>query len=379
MSLDGKFFRVFSSLMAALIALTLTVSSTRAQTETPAPLRDVTVAVTVIGRANRLSAELVGLPVQNQLQTDFAAAGFRVMRAQPDQAQLWVQLTPNNDKTLTAALTPRDSFLAKLPSPILIPTVAPVIFTGPQNDAFTQTISGTTLALSSAIQNDCTSTPIHADGLNQDDIGLITSAVDFYAGNCSLAAGEFTGASAQYLDSLDSLTQANAPVSAQIAPTVNLAWLAYKEGRATVAVNMLTDLFGKAKLPADRVLILSKRSALRALDFQFADAIADMKAAITESPNDPSLYVDLGQRILLTYEWDQVLDAYNQAIAIDPTYAPAYFQRGILFYTEGPRANALNDFQKYLELAPDGEYANEASTYIDGIQQTTAGEIQQGK
>ncbi len=377
MASKALFTRPFGALIALLMALTITLSS--AQAQTPTPLRDVSIAVTVVGRPTRLAAELIGLPVQNRLQDDFPAAGFRVVRAQPDQAQFWVQLTPNTDSTLTVAIAPSESILAKLPSPILLPTVAPVTFTGPQTAAFTPTIAAIALALNIAIQGDCTAMPFHTDGLESTDISLVTGAVDFYAGNCSLAAGEVVSASAQYLDALDSLTQAGVPFSARIAPSVNLAWIAYHNGKTSVAVDALTRLLDDTSSPTDRVIILSKRSSLLALDFQFAEAIADMKAAIALAPDHPSLYVELGQRILLTYEWNQVLDAYNQAIAIDPTYAPAYYQRGILFYTEGPRANALKDFQKYLELAPDGEYASEASSYIGGIQQTTAGEIQQGK
>ncbi len=375
MPLQTRFFRVTGALLTSLIVLAAS-AAVHAQTETPTPLQDVAIAVTVTDRPTRLAAELIGLPVQNRLQDDFAAVGYRVMRAQPDQAQMWVKLMPRDDKTLSVVITLTESFLPALPSDILISTVAPATFSVPQDEA-AATVSEVTLALNGAVQT-CVSPSIHG-ALSPADANLVAGTINFYAANCHAAAGKLTAASAGYRNALGFLIGPGIPFNAQIAPTVNLAWAAYHEGRASVAFDLLDRLLGAAKEPADRAAILSRRSALLALDFQFADAIADLKAAIALAPNDPALYVDLGQRILLTYEWDQVLDAYNRAIAIDPTYAPAYFQRGVLFYTEGPRANALKDFQTYLELAPNGKYANEAASYIGGIQQTTAGEIQQGK
>ena len=57
----------------------------------------------------------------------------------------------------------------------------------------------------------------------------------------------------------------------------------------------------------------------------------------------------------------------KKAVEADPNYADAYFYRGVLFYTQGPREQALADFERYLELAPDGEHAEEAAKYIENI------------
>ncbi|MBC8171042.1 MAG: hypothetical protein H7X77_05205, partial [Anaerolineae bacterium] len=47
----------------------------------------------------------------------------------------------------------------------------------------------------------------------------------------------------------------------------------------------------------------------------------------------------------------------------------AYFYRGILYYTVVvDRDKALPDFERYLELAPDGIHAAEAAQYQADIQ-----------
>jgi tetratricopeptide (TPR) repeat protein len=125
--------------------------------------------------------------------------------------------------------------------------------------------------------------------------------------------------------------------------------------------------------PHDQIQALVQRSEIYALAFEYDAAIADMDQAIelaTELAPDslPYLYVERGQRILLLYQWDRVLADYNHALELNPNYAPAYFHRGVLFYTQGPRENALDDFRRYLELAPDGKYNERAEQYITAIE-----------
>ncbi|MEO0598522.1 MAG: hypothetical protein AAF126_20610, partial [Chloroflexota bacterium] len=102
---------------------------------------------------------------------------------------------------------------------------------------------------------------------------------------------------------------------------------------------------------------------------------ADMDVAIELAENSdvtglllPELYTTRGEIVFLIYEWDRVEDNFNTAIELAPAYAPAYFQRGILFYTVARREDAQADFETYLELAPDGIYAEQATSYIESIE-----------
>lgn len=114
------------------------------------------------------------------------------------------------------------------------------------------------------------------------------------------------------------------------------------------------------------------RSHLNTQLFRYDDAIADMDAAIALDPDNPALYVERGQRIILLYEWDRALADYNRALELDPLYADAYYFRGILYASvpEGidARQLALADFQRYLDLAPDGQHTDDAARYRAEIQ-----------
>jgi tetratricopeptide (TPR) repeat protein len=80
------------------------------------------------------------------------------------------------------------------------------------------------------------------------------------------------------------------------------------------------------------------------------------------------LYTLRGQMYLYLYEWDQVLADYNTAIELDPAYADAYYYRAVLYYTRNELNLALADFQHYLDLAPDGDHAQQAAQSIADIQ-----------
>lgn len=188
-------------------------------------------------------------------------------------------------------------------------------------------------------------------------------------GNCALLQGDYAEAISIY-ESAEELADVESE-------SFNLAWAYLQVGKPEVALEMADHLIEMvASNPLNQVVGLVKRSQLHALAFHFDEAIADMTAAIEIAENNSDftaeymayLYTERGQRILLTYEWDRVLADYNRAIELDPEYAPAYFHRGVLFYTQGPRENALPDFRRYLELAPEGEFADEATRAIESIE-----------
>jgi tetratricopeptide (TPR) repeat protein len=96
-------------------------------------------------------------------------------------------------------------------------------------------------------------------------------------------------------------------------------------------------------------------------------SIAALDAAIQAQPEDARLYVERGQRILLLFEWDRARADFDRAVALDPAYPDAYYYRGVLFASvpdASARPDAIADFQRYLDLAPEGEHADEAARFI---------------
>jgi tetratricopeptide (TPR) repeat protein len=166
----------------------------------------------------------------------------------------------------------------------------------------------------------------------------------------------------------------------------NLAWLYIHIGKTDEALTLLKDYLptvcssitldeNNPYIHLGQLETLARRAQLYALAFDYDSAIADMDAAIdlaeaheVSDEQLAELYTLRGEIIFLIYEWDRVLENFNTALKLNPDYAPAYFQRGVLYYTMTEPENALADFQHYLELASDGEYATEAQRYIDSIQ-----------
>lgn len=158
----------------------------------------------------------------------------------------------------------------------------------------------------------------------------------------------------------------------------NLAWTYSHTGQSETAFAMIDDherSLRENSNPVNLINPLRTRAQLHALNFDYDSAIVDIDEAIEIANSDdfariflPELYTVRGEIIFLIYEWDRVEQNFNTAIELAPDYAPAYFQRGVLFYTMARREDALSDFETYLELEPDGIHSELAKGYIDSIQ-----------
>lgn len=192
----------------------------------------------------------------------------------------------------------------------------------------------------------------------------------FYLGNIALLQGDYETA-LQYFaytdDSLDEFQEHKV--------TTNTAWLHLQSGNTDEVIRLFNEQLAHLDSERMETYIYSSRAQIYALMFDYDSAIADMDEAIAIAEENElhsralaQLHTIRGEIIFLIYEWDRVEDNFNTAIELDPTYAPAYFQRGVLFYTMARREDALADFETYLELEPDGIHAEEAQSYIDSIE-----------
>lgn len=145
--------------------------------------------------------------------------------------------------------------------------------------------------------------------------------------------------------------------------------------RWTDFISTLTDASLKLLLQ-----LYTHSARLHALNNDFDAALADINTALeryydsVDSPFDVDpailapLFVQRGQIHLFLYEWDKVLEDYNTALQINPQYADPYYYRGVLYYSvRFEREKAIPDFERYLELAPDGELAEKAQKYLTDI------------
>jgi tetratricopeptide (TPR) repeat protein len=215
-------------------------------------------------------------------------------------------------------------------------------------------------------------------------------ALPFYMANCALIAGSYPDAMTYFQQAL--LRNGDMLDIYAIYPAVNLAWTYLQtndEQKALETIDLALQAANYwAGVTPSWVTFYIKIKTLHARIYTLTSkvdvGIADMNEAI-QTATDPeiiykpssqfiaSLYLLRGQMYLTLYEWDSALADYNKAIELDPDYADAYYERGVLYYSilqtgVELREDALADFQHYLELAPEGDKAEDATRYVEQIE-----------
>lgn len=103
---------------------------------------------------------------------------------------------------------------------------------------------------------------------------------------------------------------------------------------------------------------------------KFPEMQAELKkAADLDPPNAGKYYYNLGAVLVNTGQTDAAGEAFKKAIELTPTYADAYYQYGVTLVGKAaigadgkvtPVPGTVEAFQKYLELAPTGQWAPSA-------------------
>jgi tetratricopeptide (TPR) repeat protein len=200
-----------------------------------------------------------------------------------------------------------------------------------------------------------------------------TYNLQLFYGNCALLRKDYMRAIEDYRYLVTGYDIVGA--DDDIAPPT-IAWSYMKLGQQEKALSIANKLVEWEQRIKDSERIsqaLANRAQLYNLAFGYDDAVKDLTTAIDLSPANPVLYTLRGQTYLLLYQWDNVLADYNKAIELDPTYADAYYFRGVLYYSilqtgQAMYNDALADFKHYLEIAPNGEHAADATRYAADIQ-----------
>jgi len=114
---------------------------------------------------------------------------------------------------------------------------------------------------------------------------------------------------------------------------------------------------------------------------KFPEAQAEMaKAAQLDPPGAGKYYYNLGAILVNTGQNEQAVEAFKKAIEADPKYADAYYQMGVYLVGKAqvdtatgkvtPVEGTVENLQKYLELAPNGQFAESAKGLLQGLGST---------
>lgn len=113
---------------------------------------------------------------------------------------------------------------------------------------------------------------------------------------------------------------------------------------------------------------------------KFPEAQAELtKAATLDPPNAGRYYYNLGALLVNAGQNEPAGEAFKSAIEKDPTYADAQYQYGVYLLSKAtvgadgkvtPVAGTADAFQKYLQLKPDGPFADSAKSMLASLGST---------
>lgn len=146
----------------------------------------------------------------------------------------------------------------------------------------------------------------------------------------------------------------------------NLGNFYQEQGRYELAIDAYRTSMARAGgLDYDTMLnIAASFTFLHAYD----KAQETIEEAIRMRPDDPRGYLSLG---LIQFSQDEpylALETYETLLATYPDFAPAYYNSGYVLMRIHRFEEAHQAIERYLKLAPDGPYTNQAKSLLNRIE-----------
>jgi tetratricopeptide (TPR) repeat protein len=199
--------------------------------------------------------------------------------------------------------------------------------------------------------------------------------------NDAFNAGMTAIAEKQYDQAVQALTKASEIGPMELAVWANLAD-AYMKLAGTKTGAEFDDAATKGLAAYAKAIELKPEDAATHNNYALAlvqakkipDAQAELtKAAQLDPANAGKYYYNLGAVLTNANRADAAVEAFQKAIAADPNYAEAYYQYGVSLVSKAsfgadgkvtPVPGTVEALQKYLELAPTGQFAQPAKDML---------------
>jgi tetratricopeptide (TPR) repeat protein len=99
-------------------------------------------------------------------------------------------------------------------------------------------------------------------------------------------------------------------------------------------------------------------AAQAALEGKMLDKARALLASLDEAQlQNPDVFFNMGINFFNAGEIQDAIVYFGKTLAKDPAYTDAYYRRALAYLGQGKTAEARSDFQKVIEVEPDGEMA----------------------
>jgi tetratricopeptide (TPR) repeat protein len=116
------------------------------------------------------------------------------------------------------------------------------------------------------------------------------------------------------------------------------------------ALSLSTNKRGEVQVTNPELYILMGDYYAEKDGFNLSNALAQYTKAFELDPNYTRTLLREGQLYVKVRNWDEGLNYFNQAIAADGSFAPAYREKAELLYRAGRFNPAIESYEKYLQL-----------------------------
>jgi tetratricopeptide (TPR) repeat protein len=100
---------------------------------------------------------------------------------------------------------------------------------------------------------------------------------------------------------------------------------------------------------------------------EYQRAIQNYRRAIQLAPRYSDAYFNLAAVYEQMGRLDESIEAYLNAIDADPNNPAPYFRLGRLYYQNNMKREAAKALEQFLQIVPDGPYADQARRMLAGI------------
>jgi tetratricopeptide (TPR) repeat protein len=109
-------------------------------------------------------------------------------------------------------------------------------------------------------------------------------------------------------------------------------------------------------------------AAQAALEGKMVDKGRELLAGVDGGAvKDPDVFFNVGVNFLNAGQTEDAVQYFTKAVTLDPKYVDGYFRRGLGYLQLGKMDESRADFQKVLELAPQGAQADLARKALEQV------------